>query len=189
MSTPLESTAFLLTRVRDGDEAARERLIARYLPMLREWARGRLPGGARSLADTDDLVQVTLIRALKHLNEFEARGEGAFLRYLRQILLNAMRNEIRRASRRGPHDELGESVHAVAPSPLESTISRETMERYETALEQLGQEQQEAVILRVEMGYSYDQIAEAIGKSSANTARMVVTRALARLAVAMDGAA
>jgi RNA polymerase sigma-70 factor (ECF subfamily) len=61
------------------------------------------------------------------------------------------------------------------------------MERYETALERLGQEQQEAVILRVEMGYSYDQIAEALGKNSANTARMVVTRALAHLAMAMDG--
>jgi RNA polymerase sigma-70 factor (ECF subfamily) len=187
MDRSLESTAFLLTRVRDGDEAARDRLIARYLPMLREWARGRLPGGARSLADTDDLVQVTLIRALKNLKDFESRGEGAFLRYLRQILLNAMRNEIRRASRRGPHDELGNGIPAVAPSPLESTISRDTMERYETALERLGQEQQEAVILRVEMGYSYDQIAEALGKNSANTARMVVTRALAHLAMAMDG--
>lgn len=188
MNTPLESTAFLLTRVREGDEAARDRLIARYLPMLREWARGRLPGVARSLADTDDLVQVTLIRALKQLNEFEPRGEGAFLRYLRQILLNAVRNEIRRASRRGPHDEANEAVPSAAPSPLESTISRETMERYESALEKLGEEQQEAVILRVEMGYSYEQIAEAIGKNSANTARMVVTRALAVLARTMDTA-
>lgn len=189
MNDPLESTAYLLTRVRDGDEAARDRLIARYVPMLREWARGRLPGGARGLADTDDLVQVTLIRALKHLNEFQSRGEGAFLRYLRQILLNAMRNEIRRASRRGPHDEIDDTIPAAAVSPLEATVSRETMERYEAALEKLGEEQQEAVILRVEMGYSYDQIAEALGKNSANTARMVVTRALAVLARTMDQAA
>jgi RNA polymerase sigma-70 factor (ECF subfamily) len=100
-----------------------------------------------------------------------------------------MRNEIRRTSRRGPHAEIGESHPSPAPSPLESTISRDTLERYEAALGRLGEEQQEAVILRVEMGYSYDQIAEALGKSSANTARMVVTRALARLAVAMDGVA
>ncbi len=186
MSGQLESTAFLLTRVRDGDEAARERLIVRYLPMLREWARGRLPGGARSLSDTDDLVQVTLIRALKHLNEFESRGEGAFLRYLRHVLLNAMRDEIRRAARRGPHDELVDAHPSPAPSPLEATVSRDTMERYEAALQTLGEEQQEAVILRVEMGYSYDQIAEALGKNSANTARMVVTRALTRLSLAMD---
>ncbi len=189
MNIPLESTAFLLSRVRHGDDAARERLIARYLPVLRSWATGRLPAGARGLADTDDLVQVTLIRSLKHLDTFNPEGEGAFLRYLRQILLNTMRNEIRRSSRRGPHDEIGEQVIAHAPSPLESTISRDTMERYERALEQLADEQQEAIILRVEMGYSFQQIAEALGKNSANTARMVVSRALARLAVAMDQAA
>jgi RNA polymerase sigma-70 factor (ECF subfamily) len=100
-----------------------------------------------------------------------------------------MRNEIRRSARRGPHDEIGEDMVAHVPSPLESTISRDTMERYEAALQQLPEEQQEAIILRVEMGYSYQQIAEALGKNSANTARMVVSRALARLAVVMDQAA
>ncbi len=33
-----ESTATLLQHVRSGDVFARERLVARYLPMLRNWA-------------------------------------------------------------------------------------------------------------------------------------------------------
>src|SRR5688572_11599302 len=93
----LETTAQLLAWVREGDPAACERLVTRYLPMLRRWAHGRLPGHARALADTDDLVQVTLIRALGRVREFESSREGAFLAYLRRILLNAIRGEIRRS--------------------------------------------------------------------------------------------
>ena len=40
--------------------------------------------------------------------------------------------------------------------------------------------------MRVEMGLSYEQIAEATGKNSANAARMMVARAIARLAEVME---
>lgn len=183
-----DSTAALLQRIRSGDEAARERLVARHLPLLRSRAHRRLPPGARGLADTDDLVQVTFLRALKHVEGFEPRHEGAFLAYLRQILLNAVRDEIRRAGRRGPHDELDEQVADPRPSPLESVLGKDAVARYDAAFAKLGPEQQEAVFMRVEMGFTYEQIAEALGKNSANTARMVVSRALARLALAMEDA-
>jgi hypothetical protein len=47
-----------------GTAAARERLFARYLPVLKRWAHHRLPRAARALRDTDDLVQDTLLNAL-----------------------------------------------------------------------------------------------------------------------------
>jgi DNA-directed RNA polymerase specialized sigma24 family protein len=40
--------------------------------------------------------------------------------------------------------------------------------------------------MRVEMGFTYAEIAEALGGPSANAARMLVTRALVRMAEAMD---
>src|SRR5262245_66348163 len=95
----LESTAALLALVRGGDAVARERLCARYLPMLTAWAHGRLPGHARALTDTDDLAQVVLMRALASIDRFEPRREGAFVAYLRRALLNAVRDEVRRAAR------------------------------------------------------------------------------------------
>jgi RNA polymerase sigma-70 factor (ECF subfamily) len=182
----LESTAALLALVRSGDAAARERLVARYLPILRRWARGRLPAGARGLSDTDDLVQVTLLRALDHVDDFESRHEGAFLAYLRRILLNATRDEIRRAVRRPAGEDLSADLPDPAPSVLEQTIGREVLERYEAALVSLPEEPREAVILRVEFGYTYPEIAEALGKPSSNAARMMVARALVRLAEALD---
>jgi RNA polymerase sigma-70 factor (ECF subfamily) len=179
---PLESTLTLLDAIRAGDAAARERLIARYLPVLRAWAHGRLPAGARGLADTEDVVQVTLVRALNHLHRFEYRHEGALLGYLRQGVLNAIRQEIRRARRRPAGPAIEDGVPDRAASVVEQVVGRETLERYEAALMELTPDQREAVMLRLEFGYSYPEIAEAIERHSANTARMLVVRALVRLA-------
>src|SRR6185436_19368854 len=65
-ASDLDSTADLLEGIRGGDASATARLVKRYLPILRRWAHGRLPGKARDLADTDDLVQVALMRGLGH---------------------------------------------------------------------------------------------------------------------------
>lgn len=181
-----ESTAILLQRIREGDSAARDRLLERYLPVLRRWAHGRLPAKARGFADTDDLVQITLVRVLKQLERFEPRHEGAFLAYLRRILINAMRNEIARAATRGKQEEVGEALPDPGPSPLESALGRDLLDRYEAAFAMLGEEQQEAVFMRVEMGLGYEAIAEAMEKNSANTARMIVARAVAQLAAMME---
>ena len=95
-----ETTLDLLARVHGGDPAAMGELIARYLPGLRRWTSGRLPAWARKASDTDDLVQETLIKAFQKLGDFDYRGEGALLAYLRQAILNRIRSEIRSARRR-----------------------------------------------------------------------------------------
>ncbi len=181
----LESTAELLALVRSGDSEARERLFARTLPVLQRWAHGRLPAGARGTAETDDLVQVTLLRALNRVEEFEPRREGAFLAYLRSILLNCVRDEIRRTVRAPAPEALSPEMEERLPSRVEEAAGRDTVAAYEAALGTLPAEHQEAVILRVEFGFSYPEIAAALGKPSAGAARMAVSRALVRLAEAM----
>ena len=175
------STAVLLERARNGESVAREELAQRYLVTLRRWAHGRLPRKARGLVDTDDLVQSTLARAFRRLNEFEPRGEGAFLAYLRQILLNQIRDEARRAKRTPEQMELSDSLPAEGHSPIEDVIGSEGLAAYEAALSQLTEGQRNAVILRVELGYRYREVAEAMQLSSANGARMLVARALVHL--------
>lgn len=181
----METTADLLTRLRSGDAGAREQLLTRYLPVLRRWAHGRLPQYARGMVDTDDLVQVTLLRAADHLGEFEPRHEGAFLAYLRRILINSVRDEIRRAVRRPGRETISDDLPDDLPSAVEQAIGREAMEAYEAALASLPETQQEVIILRVEFGYSYPEIAAALGRSSANAVRMMVSRALIRVAEVM----
>jgi RNA polymerase sigma-70 factor, ECF subfamily len=178
---PLDSTVALLERIRGGDAAAREALLARFLPIMRSWASGRLPSHARGQADTDDLVQITLVRALNNLEAFEVRHDGAFLAYLRQGVLNAIRQEIRRSSRRPGGALPDESLPDPSRSAVEETIGRETLDVYEAALMELTEDQRHAAILRLEFDLTYPEIAEAMGKPSANAARMLVVRALVLL--------
>ena len=182
----LETTVALLARYRAGDERARDRLMARYLPLLRRWAHGRLPSSARQLSDTDDLVQISLVRALSRMGTFEPAHEGAFLVYLRRIFLNAMRDEIRRSHGGRRSAELDPELPDGRPTALEEAMGRQAYEAYEAGLALLNDEQREAVVLRLEFGMKYEQIAEATGRSSANAARMMVSRAVLRLAEVMD---
>src|SRR5207249_1324583 len=112
----------------------------------------------------------------------EPRHEGAFLAYLRRILLNQIREEVRRVLRRPQQQGIGEEVRDGGPSPLEQTIGKELVSRYETALGRLSRDQQQAVVLRIEFGFTYQQVAEALDRPTPNAARLLVTRALLRLA-------
>ena len=181
----LESTADLLTRVRSGDGAAREALVRRCLPALQRLAHGRLPHAARGMTDTDDIVQTVLIRAIGRLDHFVSQGHGSLLWYLRRIVLNQIRDEARRVARRPRHRELDEGLADPGSDPLEKTIGKEALDLYERALEQLEPELQEAVVLRLEMGCSYQEIAEALGRPSANAARLATARAVARVSELM----
>jgi RNA polymerase sigma-70 factor (ECF subfamily) len=177
----LESTSHLIDRARAGDHEALERLFARHLKPLRRWASGRLPRWARDVVDTDDLVQETLLRTFKKIEDFEPRGVGSLQAYLRQGVLNRIRDELRRKERQPGITDLEGLEVDQASSPLEQAIGQETVERYERALGRLTPQEQQAIIARVEMGYSYEELAEALGKPTPDAARKAAQRALVRL--------
>jgi RNA polymerase sigma-70 factor (ECF subfamily) len=180
-----DETIQLLAQARAGDRAALDALFARYLIPLKRWARGRLPRYARGMADTQDLVQETLLQTFKNIEGFQAAGQGALQAYLRQALMNRIRDELRRFDRRGAPAMLDSQTPDASASPLEEAIGREAAERYEHALETLRPDEREAIIARVELGMSYDEMALALGKPSADAARKAAQRALVRLASEM----
>jgi len=184
----LHSSLTLLERAQSGDRAALNSLIARYLPRLQRWATGRLPRWARDMSDTQDLVQETLFQTFKRIERFESRGEGALQAYLRQAILNRIREELRRTKRRPPSRGLDSAAVDSGRSPLEEAIGREAIERYERALARLRSEDRELVIARIELGYTNREIAELVDKPTANAARMATERAVLRLAKEMEKA-
>jgi RNA polymerase sigma-70 factor, ECF subfamily len=181
-STAAESSLELVRRAKSGDENAINDLCARYLPRLTRWAHGRLPAWARDALETQDLVQDTLVQVMRRIGHFEPRHEGAFQAYARQALMNRIRDEVRRSHRKPPPDPLDSHRPADETSPLEHAIGRETLERYEAALQRLRPDDREAIIARIEMGLSAKEIAAALGKPTTAAAHMAISRALVRLA-------
>jgi RNA polymerase sigma-70 factor (ECF subfamily) len=182
VSTTLE----LLERVKAGDAGSLDALLERCLPPLRRWARGRLPRYARDLDDTQDLVQDVVAHTLTRLAVFEHRHQGALQAYLRQAVMNRIRDEVRRRARRPVAVELHEDHADAAPSPLDRAIGHEGVERYEAALARLDAGDREAIVARLELQQSYAEVAVALGKPSPDAARMAVVRALARLVEELD---
>lgn len=177
----------LLRLAQQGESDALDELFERYVPFLRRLAHGRVPRWARAGAETADLVQDTLLNVFRRIDHFEPRGNGAMRAYLRQALHHRILNVRRDAQRRpvtAPLDDL--DVCDDTPSPLDQFLSDEERARYMLALDELRAEERDAIVGRIELGYSYEQLSVVLDKPSADAARMVVRRAVARLAEAMD---
>lgn len=101
--------------------------------------------------------------------------------YIRQVLLNRIRGELRRAASRPAGRDLQDEHVDQAPSPLEAAIGREGMERYEAALTRLRPSDREAIIARFELGMNNQELAVALGKPTADAARRSAERAVRRL--------
>ena len=182
------SSFSLVERACNGDERALDELCARYLPRLERWAHGRLPAWARGALDTQDIVQETLTSVAQRIRSFEPHHRVAFQAYLRQALVNRVRDQIRHAQRRPSPHALDSARPSSDPSPLEAAIGREALERYEAALQRLKPADRHAIILRVELGCPLAEVAEALDKRSEGAAHMAVSRALVRLAKEMSRA-
>jgi len=176
-----EPTIELVVRAQDGDRRAVEALLQRSLPQLRRWAHGRLPAAARGKLDTGDLVQETVLHVLRRLDTFEPRHVGAMQAYLRQSVINLIRDEIRRIGRHPAPSELSQDVPSDLRSPFEEAVRAEDVHRYHVALTKLPSRDRELVVARIEAQWSYDEIADRFGMKTPDAARMAVTRALKRL--------
>ena len=184
--TPLlsdEPTIELVVRARTGDRPAMEALLERCLPPLKRWAHGRLPAAARGNMDTGDLVQEAALHVLGALDRFEPRHVGAMQAYLRQSVINRIRDEVRRIGRNPPPFELQDEHASDRTTPLEAAIRAEAYEHYREALLRLGAKDREMIVARIEVQWSLPEIAHRFGMSTVDAARMAVGRAVKKLAV------
>jgi RNA polymerase sigma-70 factor (ECF subfamily) len=155
---------------------------------MERWASGRLPRRARCLLETGDLVQATLLKTTRRLARFEPRHAGSFPAYLRKSLLNLIRDESRKLERRPDLVPLDGTEIDPTASPLDHAVGRDLTDRYEAAFGRLSDQEQATLFLKIEMDLSFDDIAVALDKPSADAARMAARRALIHLAREMDHA-
>jgi RNA polymerase sigma-70 factor (ECF subfamily) len=179
-----ESSFALVLRARAGDRVALEQLFARYSSRLVRWAHGRLPGYARTLGDTHDLVQDTMLKVFLHFDRFQPRHAGAFLAYIRQTLHNSITDRIRYGARR-PTETIDDRYPSRQASQHEEFVAQELLERYEAALNRLRPAYREAIVARLELGLSWAEVMEVLRKPSVGAAQIAVSRAVTRLAEEM----
>jgi len=176
-----EPTIELVIRAREGDRLAVEALLQRSIPGLKRFAHGRLPPAARGSLDTGDLVQETVLHVLRRLDTFEPRHVGAMQAYLRQSVINRIRDEVRRVGRHPAPTELPQDLVSDLPSPLEEAVRAEAYDRYRDVLATLSPRDREMIVARIEAQWNLGEIAQRFKMRTVDGARMAVTRALRRL--------
>jgi RNA polymerase sigma factor (sigma-70 family) len=182
----LQSTVELTVRAQAGDQEALETLCLRCLKSLTRFAAGRLPGAARGMVDTQDIVLEAVHRGMSKLPNLQLQSPGSLMAYMRKILKNLIVDYVRTAACR-PHAFALDDEHAdLAQSPLERVLDSERIELYEAALERLKPRDAALVTLRVEEQLGHDEIALELGLPSGNAARVAGKRAILRLAHEMS---
>ncbi len=182
MNNATHTTQFLLGRMRSGDTSARALLVARIEPLLQRFAHGRVPQLLRHEQDTSDLVQLTWLKVLDKLDGISTTGPGDFFAYLRTVLINALREALRRHGR-APIDHIGfDAAHAILPA---DTVALDDWLAYEQTLQSLPADLRNLVLMRFEFGMSFHEIASELDDTP-DAVRMRVNRALARIAQGVE---
>ena len=137
-------------------------------------------------ADPDDFVQRTFIRTLRRYRAFTVRESATFQHYLRRILINLIRDELRAVARQPERTELVDFAVTTLPDALDLMLGREARRRYGEALRALPIRTRAAVAARLERGASYEEIAALTAAPSAGAARALVARGVTRLTAEMQ---
>jgi RNA polymerase sigma-B factor len=136
-----EDRRLLVRYHREGDPAAREQLVNRFLPLARQLARRYQRGGEQ----LDDLVQVASLGLLKAIDRFDPARETAFSSFAVPTILGELKRHFRDKgwAVRVPRDlqELAVKVDRVADE-MSRELGRaptpaEIAERTGTSLEQV----------------------------------------------------
>jgi len=177
------ASADLIAQAQAGDKSALSRLFHRHGIALARWAHGKLPPWARRFSDTADVVQDALFHTFRRIDKVELRGEGALRAYLHRAVLNRIKDEMRRVARR-PIDDLenmDQQFRASGPSPFDLVMDSEKEQLYKRALSILTDDERALIVGRMELGYTYEQLAVMSNRPSAAAARMAVRRAVLKL--------
>lgn len=163
-------------------DAAAE-LLRRHEPALRLWAAGQMPARLRGKLDALDLVQQTLLEALRDAARLGALPDHQALAFLRRALTNNLIDAARKHAR-GCGDVPAEAAGAsslqladwlAAPdtSPSERAARNERYERLAAGLARLPDAQRLAVEMRYLRGAKVADIAARLGKTEGAVAALL----------------
>ena len=183
-----------LAAARAGSREALGQLLDACRGFLVLIARQELDSDLRAKGSPSDLVQETFVEAQRDFVKFRGQSEPEVLAWLRQLLLNNLRDFTRRyqcAEKREVDREV--SIDAVdatgglgllfisdSASPSEKVIRREKVDIVQQALRRLPDDQRRVLLLRYQEARSFEEIGTLMERSG-NAARKLWLRALERM--------
>jgi len=176
--------ATVVERARGGCREALETLFGECRPALLAQIRRRLGPLLRAYIEPGDILQVTLLHAFEHIDQFAGSTRESFLAWLAGIARNAVRDQAdylrrqRRDIRRTvPLGGEAEAVAAGLRSEVSRLIAGEEAGRLDAVLRSLATPHRQVILLRKAEGLSFREIGERLGKSP-DACRMLLARAL-----------
>jgi RNA polymerase sigma-70 factor (ECF subfamily) len=176
----------LIGRARRGDRDAADFVLGAHRKRLVKLAQFWLGGSPQSKVDASDFVQLTLLRAYRHLNHFRGEDEPELTAWLRRILARTIIDETRRRNRskrkprrqrRTPAGSLDQLLADSGTTPSQVWERCELEAVLADALAKLSPEYREVLVLRSLRGYEWSEVAKEMNRSK-DAARMLWTRAL-----------
>lgn len=169
---------YLVWQLKRSSEWALCRIYNRYETELLSLATSLL--GRKDLAE--DVLQDVFLKFIESIDTFELTG--SLKSYLAKCIVNRARDYHRRSKR--PMDATGAVDYGLEPSPAETVAANEQKQRLAAALAELPDEQREVVLLHLQAGLKFRQIAHIQG-TSAKTAWSRYQYGLDRLRSLLDG--
>lgn len=182
--TATNTDNLLIDRVRRGDAAAYEDMVARY------WDRifARVLQLLKNKQDAEEVTQDAFIRAHRGLDNF--RGDASFSTWLYQIATNLAHNRywywFRRKrdqsiSLEQPLTEDGDlTLESIMPcdgeNPADAALTQEFVDRVSECMRGLNEKHREVLLLRNVRNFSYEEISDQLG-ISVGTVKSRIARA------------
>ncbi|MDY3563784.1 sigma-70 family RNA polymerase sigma factor [Gemmata sp. JC673] len=173
----------LLTQALGGDQKALGQLLMTYRGYLRVLAQREIGGKLDARLDASDLIQQTCLSAVRNFKKFKGKGLPEFNLWLRQIHQRNVQDAVRehvlaaqRALNREQRLELGAEgrlAEPSEPSPSGRVMASEEAAVLASALEELPDDQREAVRLKHLEGLSLAEVADRMGRSEPSVAGLL----------------
>lgn len=173
----------LVTRLRNGDDAAFTKLVERHETALLAYARGVL-GGAHH--DAEECVQDAFIRALEFLRNQPDRDIN-LKPWLYTITRNACLDRLRKPQRNVDLAPLQAVLPDSSADPHRQAVAHEELAVLISGLQELPARQRAALVMREFEGRSHETLGATLGVS-VGASKALVCRARAGLAHLHDAA-
>ncbi|HZS20917.1 MAG TPA: sigma-70 family RNA polymerase sigma factor [Pseudonocardiaceae bacterium] len=179
-STPGNDREALVSAAVNGDPVAIDAVLRWIRPLVLRYCRTRVGGGERSFPSADDVAQEVCIAVLTALPGYRDQGRP-FLAFVYGIAAHKVADAHRSAARNRtePVPDVPDTTD-LADGPEAQVMNGEFAGRMARLLESVSDKQREILHLRVVVGLSVEETAEAVG-STPGAVRVAQHRALNRL--------